>query len=62
MMADLLPVEDPTGLVPGIVAVLVGIVIFIALESSTIWLRVLAYFITILMILFGIVNIIFYFL
>jgi hypothetical protein len=62
MVADLLPIEEPTGLIVGIVAVLVGIILFIALESSTIWLRVLAYLITVLMVMFGIVNIIFSFL
>lgn len=62
MMADLFPIDEPTGFVVGIVAVLVGIVLFIALESSTIWLRVIAYFIIILMVIFGIVNIIFSFL
>lgn len=58
MVADLLPMEEPTGLIIGIVAMLVGIVLLIALESSTIWLRVIAYLITALMIIFGIVNII----
>jgi uncharacterized membrane protein HdeD (DUF308 family) len=62
VVADLFPFEEPTGLVVGIVAVLVGIILFIALESSTIWLRVLAYLITVLMVMFGIVNIIFSFL
>ncbi len=62
MVADLLPVEESSRLIIGIVAVLVGIVLFIALESSTIWLRVLAYFITVLMVMSGIAIIIFSFL
>ena len=62
MVADLLPVEEPTGLVVGIVAALVGILLFISLGSSAIWLRVIAYLITVLMFMFGIINIIFSFL
>jgi len=62
MMADLLPIEEPTGLIVGIVAMLVGIILLVALESPGTWLRVLAYLITVLMIMFGIVNIIFSFL
>jgi len=61
-MADLLPIEEPTGLIVGIVAMLVGIILLVALESPGTWLRVLAYLITVLMIMFGIVNIIFSFL
>jgi hypothetical protein len=61
-MANLMSFDEPTGLIVGIVAVLVGIVLFIAMESSTLWLRVLAYFIIVLMVLFGLVNIIFSFL
>ena len=62
MVADLMPVEEPSGLIVGIVAVLVGIVLFIAMESSALWIRALAYFITVLMVIFGLVNIIFSFL